>query len=243
LDAHAGLKKVGWHDFAKSALPASTLAEYWFCPAKICNKMRQGSIETPQTVAGSQIHEEEAQEVVRKLGPLKKARIHSLFDAMTHSRRNLASALKSRQILANSEKNILFRCIVPETGYIGLPDIADCRNGKQPLLVEMKTTGKLPTEAWMDNRIQMGVYLIGLERLSFRPEYGIIEYRLRTDPSSRERFEIHLDNSLRQTIQETTDAVQDILSGKEPVPCNNPRKCMSCAYGSSCSWSMSSALV
>jgi CRISPR/Cas system-associated exonuclease Cas4 (RecB family) len=243
LDAHAGLKKVGWHDFARSALPASTLAEYWFCPAKICNKMCQGSIETPQTVAGSQIHEEEAQEVIRKLGPLKKARIQSLFDAMMHSRRNLASALKSRQILANSEKNILFRCIVPETGYIGLPDIADCRNGKQPLLVEMKTTGKLPTEAWMDNRIQMGVYLIGLERLSFRPEYGIIEYQMRTDPSSRKRFEIHLDNSLRQTIQETTDAVQGILSGKEPVPFNNPRKCMSCGYGASCSWSMSGALV
>ena len=75
MDAHAGLKKVGWHDFAKSALPASTLAEYWFCPAKICNKMRQGSIETPQTVAGSQIHEEEAQDVLKKLGPLKKVKI------------------------------------------------------------------------------------------------------------------------------------------------------------------------
>jgi len=99
--------------------------------------MRQVSIETPQTVAGSQIHEEEAQEVIRKLGPLKKARIQSLFDTMMHSRRNMASALKSRQILAKSENNILFRCILPETGYIGLPDIADCRNGKQPVLARL----------------------------------------------------------------------------------------------------------
>ena len=241
MDAHDALKKIGWRDFARTALPASTLAEYWYCPAKICNKMRQGSIETPQTVTGSQIHEEEAQEVLKKLGPLRKVKIESLFDAMMHSRLNLASALKGRQILANSEKTILFRCIVPEAGYIGLPDIADCRNGRQPVLVDMKTTGKLPTEAWMDNRIQMGVYLIGLERLSYHPKHGIIEYRLRTDPSSRERFEIHLDRGLRQTIQETTDAVQGILSGKEPVPCNNPRKCVSCGYGDSCPWSTSSA--
>jgi CRISPR/Cas system-associated exonuclease Cas4 (RecB family) len=184
LNASDSLKEIGWRDFARSALPASTIAEYWFCPAKICNKMRQGSIETPQTVVGSQIHEEEAQEVLKKLGPLKEVKIESLFDAMMHSRLNLASALEARQILANSEKNVLFRCIVPETGYIGLPDIADCRDGKQPVLVEIKTTGRLPTEAWMDNRIQMGVYLVGLERLSYHPEHGIIEYRLRPDGDS-----------------------------------------------------------
>jgi CRISPR/Cas system-associated exonuclease Cas4 (RecB family) len=157
---------------------------------------------------------------------------------MMHSRLNLASALKARQVLANSEENVLFRCIVPETGYIGLPDIADCRNGKQPVLVETKTTGRLPMEPWMDNRIQMGVYLIGLERLSYHPEHGIVEYRLRTDSSVRERFEIHLDTNLRQTIQETTEAVLGLLKGKEPVPCNNPRKCASCAYRDSCPWSL-----
>ena len=237
MDARNALKRICLRDFARSALPASTLAEYWFCPAKICNKMRQGSIETPQTVAGSQIHEEEAQEVLKELGPLKRVKIGSLFDAMMHSRRNLASALKARQVVANSEEDVLFQCVVPETGLIGLPDIADCRNGKQPVLAELKTTGRLPTEAWMDKRIQMGVYLLGLERLSYHPENGVIEYRLRTDPSSRMRFEIQLDNSLRQTIQETADGVQGILSGKEPVPCNNPRKCLSCGYRDACPWS------
>ena len=157
---------------------------------------------------------------------------------MMHSRLNLASALKARQVLANSEENILFRCIVPETGLIGLPDIADCRNGKQPVLVETKTTGRLPTEPWMDNRIQMGVYLIGLERLSYHPEHGILEYRLRSDSSARERFEIQLDTNLRQTIQETTEAVLGLLKGQEPIPCNNPRKCASCGYRDSCPWSL-----
>jgi len=238
LKASVSLKKIGWRDFARSALPASTIAEYWFCPAQICNRMRQGSIETPQTVAGSQIHEEEAQDVLKKLGPLKTVKIRSLYDAMMHSRLNLASALKARQVLANSEENILFRCIVPETGLIGLPDIADCRNGKQPVLVETKTTGRLPTEPWMDNRIQMGVYLIGLERLSYHPEHGILEYRLRSDSSARERFEIQLDTNLRQTIQETTEAVLGLLKGQEPIPCNNPRKCASCGYRDSCPWSL-----
>jgi hypothetical protein len=75
LNASVSLKKTGWHDFARSALPTSTIAEYWFCPVQICNKLRQGSIQTPQTVAGSQIHEEEAQDVLKKLGPLKKVKI------------------------------------------------------------------------------------------------------------------------------------------------------------------------
>lgn len=230
------LKKIKWSDFVKSALPASTIAEYWYCPAKIYNKMRLGDIKTPNTVTGSQIHEEEAQEVLKKLGPMKKVKILSLFDAMLHSYGNLRSALKEKQILANSEKSILFRCIVPETGYVGLPDIADCRNGKQPILVEIKTTGRIPTEAWMNHRIQMGVYIIGLERLSLKPEYGIVEYVLRTDPSVRERFEIHMDDSLKQIIQETSEQVLGILNGKEPVPCNNPRKCSSCGYKDNCNW-------
>jgi CRISPR/Cas system-associated exonuclease Cas4 (RecB family) len=233
------LKKIKWSDFVKSALPASTIAEYWYCPVKIYNKIRLGDIKTPNTIAGSQIHEEEAQEVLKQLGPMKKVKIQSLFDAMLHSYRNLTIALKEKQILANSEKSILFRCIVPETGYIGLPDIADCINGKQPILVEVKTTGRIPKEVWMSHRIQIGVYIIGLERLSLKPEYGIVEYVLRTDSSIRERFEVRMDNSLRKTIQETSEQVLGILSGKEPVPCNNPRKCSSCGYQDSCHWNAS----
>ena len=230
------LKNIKWVDFVKTALPASTIAEYWYCPAKIYNKLRLGEIKTPNTVTGSQIHEEEAQEVLKQLGPIKKVKILSLFDAMLHSYRNLTNALKEKQILANSETSILFQCIVPETGYIGLPDIADCRKGTQPILVEVKTTGRIPAEVWMDHRIQLGVYMIGLERLSLKPAYGIVEYVLRTNRSIRERFEIHLDAHLRRVIQETSEQVLGILRGNDPIPCNNPRKCSSCGYHDRCHW-------
>lgn len=232
------LKKIRWLDFAKNAISASTIAEYWFCPAKIYNSIKQGEIETPLTIAGSQIHEEEAQEILKQLGPLKKIEVESLFDAMLHSYQNLTSALRDRKILANSEKNVLFQCIVPEMGYIGVPDIADCTNGEQPILVETKTTGKLPRDIWIDNRIQMGVYLIGLESLSFKPKYGIVEYVLRTDQSIRKKFEIQIDDDLRRNIHNTSNEVRDILNGKEPVPCNNPRKCASCGYRDGCPWSL-----
>lgn len=230
------LRSVKWIDFARTALPASTIAEYWFCPAKIQNMMRQGSVETPVTIAGSQIHEEEAQAILKQLGPLKKVKVESLLDAMLHSYRNLTAALRNRKILANSERNILFRCIVPETGFIGMPDVADCRNGDQPVLFETKTTGRLPREVWMDHRIQMGVYLMGLERLSFKPKFGIIEYLLRTDRSMRNRFEIRLDDELRETIQTTSKEVLNILNGKDPIPCKNPNKCLKCGYLDSCQW-------
>jgi len=230
------LKKVKWYDFAKNALPASTIANYWFCPAKIYNMKEQGSVETPCTKMGTQIHEEETLDILEKLGPLKKVKIESVFDAMTHSRLNLKVALREKQVIANSENSILFRCIVPEKRYIGVPDVADCSNGKQPTLMEIKTTGRLPYDVWMDNKIQMGVYLLGLERMSFKPEFGRIEYRVRDKQSVRRSFQVYLDGELRQEVEETSQAVSDILSGKEPVPANNPRKCASCGYRQSCQW-------
>lgn len=233
------LKKAKWDDFVKSALPASTIAEYWYCPAKIYNKMRLGDIKTPATIVGSQIHEEEAQEVLEQLGPLEEVKIESVYDAMLHSYRNLVSALKEKQILANSEENILFRSIVPEAGYIGLPDIADCRDGKHPILIDLKTTGNLPWRVWMEHKVQIGVYIIGLERLSLKPDFGIIEYVLRTDHSVRRRFEVRVDDSLRKTIQETSEQVLGILKGKDPIPCDNPRKCFSCGYKDNCNWNLS----
>lgn len=236
LNRSNALKKTKWHDFAKNALPASTIAEYWFCPAKIYNKKELGSVETPYTKIGTQIHEEETLDILEKLGPLQEIRIESVFDAMTHSRQNLKGALRDKQVIANSENNILFRCIVPEKRYIGVPDVADCSKGKQPILMEMKTTGKLPYDVWMDNKIQMGIYLLGLERMSFKPEFGIIEYRMRHERSARRSFKVYLDNELRQEVEETSQAVSEILNGKEPVAANNPRKCASCGYGQSCQW-------
>jgi len=200
--------------------------------------MQQRDITTPQTIAGSQIHEEEAQKILNKVGPLKKIKVESLLDAMMHSYRNLIYALRARKILANSEKHVLFRCIVPELGYVGLPDIANCKNGKQPILFEIKTTGRIPTEVWMDHKIQMGTYLIGLERLSFKPEYGVVEYILRSNRSFRKEFKVHINDSLKQIVNRTSKEVMNILRGKDPVPCNNPRKCASCGYKNLCPWSL-----
>jgi CRISPR/Cas system-associated exonuclease Cas4 (RecB family) len=213
------------------------LADYWYCAAKIINRKIQGDLKTPLLVEGSRIHEEEAKKVLAELGPTRRVHVESVMDSMLLSWRNIKRALVEKKRLANSKEHVLFMTILPELGIIGVPDGLDCADGALPIIVEEKTTDRLPGRPWPDHELQVAVYMMGLERLEFRPPFGILEYVKRADLGQRKRYKITLDGYLRNKAQLTAQIVFNLLSGKEePKPTKYPRKCVPCRFNSSCQW-------
>ncbi len=127
--------------------------------------------------------------------------------------------------------------VIPETGIHGEPDIVDCSDGKQPVIIDIKTKDKLPSEAWFNDKLQLGVYVMGLERLGFKSKYGILKYELRHDRNQVAEFKVQVDDNLRRHIVDSTHDILRIINGGEPVLTDNERKCIRCEYRTTCNWS------
>jgi len=76
-----------------------------------------------------------------QLGPLVNVPyLDTVEEAMSFSYRQLRKALDERVILANQKGETMFFSIIPELGVWGIPDCADCTDGKHSLIVESRTT-------------------------------------------------------------------------------------------------------
>jgi CRISPR/Cas system-associated exonuclease Cas4 (RecB family) len=157
---------------------------------------------------------------------------------MVVSLQNIKSALQDRKILANNRERKFALVIIPETRIIGEPDIIDCSNGLEPVIIDIKTTRRLPNEPWLDNKLQMAVYVMGMRRLGFKSSYGVLKYQLVDDNSQTREFRIEVDDVLKQYLVDAVRNVSRIINGGEPVLTNNKKKCISCGYRNSCRWSL-----
>ena len=231
------IRDTAFADFVSNAVPVHLLAEYVYCAAKVPNRKIQGDIRTPVLLEGQRIHEAEAKRVLAEIGPTKRIRISTVFDAMVHAYRNITVALRKRKVLANSEKRVFFLTVLSEYGIVGRPDAVDCRDGKNPVIIETKTTDKMPLSPWPDNELQVGIYMMGLERLGFQPTHGVLEYVKRNSPKQRKRYTIPLNAGLRQEAVSAAKTVVNLLLEKEePIATKNPRKCIPYRFVSSCQW-------
>ena len=233
-------KQVKWTDFKKHALPAHVLSEYWYCAPKIYVKKLVGEIETPLIIQGRKLHEQEAIEVIEKIGPFKRVpEPETVFDVLAFIFIAISMALRERKIIANSEEHILCPLVLP-FGVVGVPDKVDCSNG-EPIIVETKYKSKLPGKPWPDHELQLATYILGLETLGFTPPYGILRYVKREDPNQEKSFRIELNDCLRRKIEHTAESVRRILEGsEEPIPPKYPNKCRSCysKYREACRWKL-----
>lgn len=233
----SSLKKVAFQDFQRHSVPVHMLAEYWYCAAQIPNRKLQGDIETPTLLEGRGIHETEAQNILAKLGRLRRVKARTVFDIMLLSYENIRRALARKKVLANAEGKVLFATILPELGILGKPDRVDCSDGVNPVIIETKTKDVFPRRIWPDHELQVATYMLGLERLSFHPTRGMLEYVLRSDPSSKMSHMIFLKDHLRERVISTAKTVVNLLLEKEePMPTKNPRKCVKCRFNESCRW-------
>jgi CRISPR/Cas system-associated exonuclease Cas4 (RecB family) len=123
----------------------------------------------------------------------------------------------------------MFLSIIPELGVWGMPDCADCTDGKHPLIMETKTTWRLPKKAWDNDRVQVGIYMLGLETLGFNCIYGLLRYKLSDEPEEVRDFRVALDNELRQVVKHTVHSMRKVLDGSaEPAGADTPGKCSYC---------------
>ena len=229
------LRKIKLNDFLKSAVSASIVGEYWYCAAKISNQKRLGKIKTPMMIEGTQLHEEQAKEVLSQLQLRKVKAPETLLDALVFNYAAVKHAIAGKSILVNSEKSVMYLAILPELGCVGIPDLIDCSTGS-PVVVEKKFVGRLPYRPWLDQELQLAVYMLSLEKIGFNPTYGILDYFLRETDDKR-RFEVRLDNYLRQKIDGTIKSVRGLIErGEEPIPTKKPRKCQVCEYANACQW-------
>jgi CRISPR/Cas system-associated exonuclease Cas4 (RecB family) len=193
-------------------------------------RKKVGEVETPFTLEGLRIHEEEASRVLKGIEVREAKGIETVHDLMLMSRRNLVLTLKVRGRLANPKDRILFATVLP-CGVFGKPDMADCTNGKQPVIVEMKTKNELPMRdsPWSSDELQVAAYMMGLEELGFEPSYGTLAYVLRSDPAKQRQFSVTLTEELRRKVLLIAESVRRIIDGsQEPVPPDSVNKCRVC---------------
>lgn len=232
------LESIEWKEFVRRSLSASLIAEHYYCAAKVYNKKTLGEIDTPLTMAGTQIHEAETSKIVENLGRLQSVKIKTILDVMVLSLRNISSALRKKRVIANSEKHLLTPIILPESGLFGIPDIVDCSNGREPIIIDIKTTDRLPSHPWTNDTLQLGVYMMGIERLGFKQKYGILRYQLRNSKVQEREFRVEFDDQLKAMIANSSKDILRILDGGEPIPTQNVRKCIACGYKNTCEWSL-----
>lgn len=230
-------RDIPYKEFVKRSVPVHLLEEYVYCPAKVTNYKLLGEVTTPILLEGRLFHETDAEKALTKVGPTRKIKVKTLSQAMAQTYHNIRIALSTKMILANSDDRVLFLAILPEFGILGKPDKLDCSDGTNPVIIETKTTGKLPTSPWHDHEVQLGTYVMGLERLGFHPPYGYLDYVMRDSPENHRQYRITLNDSLRKETVAIADRVANLLLEKEePIATTNPRKCMACRFSDSCRW-------
>jgi CRISPR/Cas system-associated exonuclease Cas4 (RecB family) len=223
-------KDMSWVDFTSQALSAHWLAEYKYCQTKAILGMQIEEEKPKAMVEGTKIHEAEAQKILEELGPLRAVKTpETVGDMLEFSRRQVERALRDRLVLANKKGKVLFLSVIPELSVWGIPDAVDCTNGTQPIIIETKTTSRLPFKVWDDSRVQIGLYILGLGVLGFDCKYGLLRYQLRENPEKSVEFSVFLDNGLRNLVEDTVDSATKVLCGVEyPAPPNTPNKCKNC---------------
>jgi CRISPR/Cas system-associated exonuclease Cas4 (RecB family) len=234
----ADLKDLKLKDFLEHSVAASDIAQYGYCPATITNMLAIGRIKTPVMLEGSRLHEQDAQTILSGMR-LKKVKVpETLLELLATMHTVVKKAMKKGSPLVNSDETKMYWAILPELGCIGFPDLVDCKSGA-PVVVERKKKilGTIPSEPWENDKLQLAIYMLSLERIGLKPGFGVLEYVKPATGESR-RFEVSLDQGLRRRTLEAVEAVKGLIKGQTPIPTNNRHKCERCKFEDKCQWSL-----
>jgi CRISPR/Cas system-associated exonuclease Cas4 (RecB family) len=232
---HSKLRNIKWKTFLSHAVAASKVAEYCYCPAKITNMKLLGEIKTPIMIEGSELHEEQAQEILSHMRLRKVKAPRTLLDVLVFDYAQLKHAAASHSSVVNAKTSVMYYSVIPELGCIGVPDLILCTTGK-PVVVEKKFVGRIPARIWPDHELQLAIYMLSVERLGFKSVGGLLEYHQRGGDSVK-RIEVKLDKLLRKKVKDTVIAVRGLIErDKAPIPTTNPNQCRPCKYVAKCQW-------
>jgi CRISPR/Cas system-associated exonuclease Cas4 (RecB family) len=225
-------------------IPASSIAEQYYCEQKVEMSYTVGDIETETKVEGRAIHD--------ALLQMEKTTLEDLIrDIQTKD-----SCIASFPIFARFSDMIL----------AGVPDAIVFMKGVPAFIIELKTTSGNVSRLWRHEKVQVGVYGLILDQIGFdcsKLKLVIIKQKRDgnlMDEGYRRRFlretvltlrgavkpnfprdimRLHILDYNRGEIAEDVKWAMDYwLSKREPIPTRNASKCRSCEYALTCPMSL-----
>ena len=61
----------------------------------------------------------------------------------------------------------------------------DCTDGKKPVIIDVKTSGSLPSKRYLNVKGEAPLYSMGLKELGFHLLKATVEYVLKNEPEVR----------------------------------------------------------
>ena len=223
-----------------SFVGASTIAQQFFCEAKVENEYTLGEVPSEGKDIGTDLHEE-----IFAMEPVEREDLIRLIEE--------ASSLTTTFGL------------YAEVGGLrvaGNPDAVIFENGRPRWVVELKTTRGDPTRLWRDQVVQVRVYGLLLERMGFdcssltlalvrmkqrrgegAPDRDALLLSIRSALIDGKTAELEAKHEMKFFLMphaspEAEGAIswaQDYwLRKREAVPTGNEGKCRSCEFSSVC---------
>jgi len=230
-------------------IPASSIAEQYYCEQKVEMSYTVGDIETEAKVEGKTIHD--------ALLQMKKTTLE-----------NLVMNIKTKD-----SYTARFTILARFSGLIlaGKPDAIVFERGRPTFIIELKTTGGDVSRLWRDEKVQARVYGLILDQMGFdcsRLKLVIVKQRRNRylmDEEYRKRFLSRIVLTLLRKAKlifprdgiclhvleyNRGEAVEDVewvmdywLSKREPIPTRNASKCRSCEYALVCPMSLTKPIL
>jgi PD-(D/E)XK nuclease superfamily len=230
-------------------VPVSTIAEQFYCEAKVDLEYNYGRIPTPAKEEGTELHQE-------------------IIEMEPTTPKDLVESIAKKPILL---------CTFPVYGkvgdipFMGMPDAVLFQNSKPSQLIELKTTNGDVTRLWRDQAVQVKAYGLALDSMGFECRdlrlslvrvnkegitdevkeqllgevaFGLlsggleaIEQKLKA--KSGGRVKIHPITYSRE------DALKDVIWARdywtmkrEAIPTTVPSKCRVCEFNTDCPYSL-----
>jgi CRISPR/Cas system-associated exonuclease Cas4 (RecB family) len=221
-------------------IPASSIAEQYYCEQKVEMSYTVGDVETEAKVEGRAVHD--------VLLQMEKTTLEDLIrDIQTKD-----LYIVRFPIFAHFSDMIL----------VGVPDAIVFVKGVPVFIIELKTTSGNVSNLWDHEKVQVGVYGLILDQMGFdcsKLKLVIIKQKRDAnliDEGYRERFlyeivstllrkvkpnfprdimRLHILSYNRGKVAEDLKWAMDYwLSKREPIPTRNASKCRSCEYALTC---------
>lgn len=230
-------------------IPISTLAEQFYCEAKVDLEYKFGRVPTPAKEEGTELHED----IIEMEPTTPKELVTSITQQLT--------CVCTFPVYAK----------IGDVAILGIPDAVLFMRSRLSHLIELKTTSGDVRRLWRDQAVQVKAYGLALEFMGF--ECGSLRLslvRVNKEGISNEvkerllseaaeallngdvgRAETRLNDRLGGQVKihlmtyDRTDVLKDVMWAKdywlkrrEAIPTTNPSKCRACEFSAACPFSL-----
>lgn len=226
--------------FQQPFVPVSSIAEQYYCEAKVEQEYTHGEIPSEVKDVGTELHGE--------VFAMEEVKLDDLIEHIESTPHLTASfGLHGK---------------IGELDVVGTPDAVVFEKARPRWVIELKTTRGDPSRLWTEHVVQVRIYGILMERMGFecsKLELALVRWR-QEDLTDFKRKEMMLSRITRSLFYGRTKNLEAKLGMKffifpheaheaekavawaqgfwlgkrEPIPTENPAKCRACEYNDMC---------